>query len=133
MKNNKRFIIPILWIILGATLLICSVSGMLDEFWGGMGSALLIIGVLRLIRYIRYFKCTEYRDTVDTETNDERNKFLSTKAWAWSGYLFIMIAGICTIVFKIIGHEDYMMIASGSICLIMLLYWISYLILKRKY
>ena len=37
--------------------------------------------------------------------NDERNKFIRNKAWAFSGYFFIIIAGICLIVFKIIVYK----------------------------
>ena len=133
MRIKKRFIVSIFWIVLGAALLICGICNIVDDFWCGMGTALLIIGVIDLIRLFRYLRNKEYRENVDTQVNDERNKFISMKAWSWAGYLFVLIAAIGTIVFKLLGLEDYMMIASSSVCIIMILYWICYLVLRKKY
>lgn len=131
--KKERLIASIVEIIIGAALLICSVFGVVDEFWSGMGTSLLIIGIIFLIRNIKYKTNEEYREKIDIESNDERNKYISLKAWAWAGYLFVMLGAIGTIVFKLIGKEDLMMMASLSVCLIMVFYWISYTFLKKKY
>ena len=98
-----------------------------------MGTSLFIIGIIFLIKNIKYKTNEEYREKLDIQTNDERNKYLSLKAWAWAGYIFVLLGGVGTIVFKLIGKEDLMMMASASVCLIMILYWISHTILKKKY
>lgn len=131
--NNKRFVASILEIVIGAVLVVCSFMDAVDEFWSGLGTAFVIIGILQLIRHIRYRTNEEYKETVDVEVNDERNKYISLKAWSWAGYMFVMIAAVGTIIFKLIGQEEYMMLASGSVCLVVLLYWISYVVLRRKY
>ena len=131
--KNKRIIASIVEILIGIVLTVCSVCNILDEFWSGMGIAILIVGVLQVIRIIRYNTDAEYKDTVNVAANDERNKFLSMKAWSWAGYLFVMIAAVSTIILKIAGYEDYMMLASGCVCLILILYWVSYCILRKKY
>ena len=131
--NKERLIASIIEIIIGFSLVIGSMSGAVDEFWSGMGTALLIVGILFLFRMIKYRINNDYKEKYDIEINDERNKYLSMKAWSWAGYLFVMIAAVATIGLKIIGREDLMMIASGSVCLVMVLYWISYIVLKRKY
>lgn len=131
--KKERLIASIVEIIIGAALLICSVFGVVDEFWSGMGTSLLIIGIIFLIRNIKYKTNEEYREKIDIESNDERNKYISLKAWAWAGYLFVMLGAVGTIVFKLIGKEDLMMMASLSVCLIMVFYWISYTFLKKKY
>lgn len=131
--KKERLIASILEIIVGAALLICSMFGVVDEFWSGMGTSLLIIGSIFLIRSIKYKTNEEYREKIDIESNDERNKYISLKAWAWAGYLFVMLGAVGTIVFKLIGKEDFMMMASLSVCLIMVFYWISYTFLKKKY
>ena len=64
---------------------------------------------------------------------DERNRFIANKAWAWAGYWFVMIGACATIVLKIAGREDLMMMASGSVCLMMLLYWGCWMYLRKKY
>lgn len=133
MKNCKRLISCIMEIIIGLTLSILGYTGVLDEFWSGMGTALFIIGVIMLIRQIRYRTDAGYRENVDVEVHDERNKYLSMKAWSWAGYLFVLIAAVSVIVFKIIGQDSFVTLASGGVCLIMVLYWISYMVLRRKY
>ncbi len=133
MKQTVKLIVSVVEIVIGAGLIVANLLGWLDEFWSGMGSGLLVVGVLFLIRHIRYRTNDTYRKAVDTELDDERNRFLSTKAWSWAGYLFVLIAAVASIVFRIIGMEEYVPFASGSVCLLIVLYWVSYMILKRKY
>jgi len=133
MKTNKRLIACIVEILVGFMLLFLYFLKITDEFWSGMGAALIIVGVLQLIRQIRYKTNQTYKESVDVAVNDERNKYLSMKAWSWAGYFFVLIAAIATIALKICGLDEYVFFASGSICLIVLLRWISYLFLKRKY
>ncbi len=131
--NNKRFIASIVEIILGFALWICSAIGLIDSYWGGMGGGLIGVGIVFLIRSIRYKRDPEYKEEYDVEMNDERNKFIRLKAWSWAGYLFVMIAAVGSIVFKLMGREDLMYFCSGSVCLVLVLYCISYAILKNKY
>ena len=98
-----------------------------------MGIAFLFIGTLQLLRQRRYHTNESYRERVDTAANDERNKFLANKAWAWAGYWFVLLAGSGTVIFKLMGREDLMMFCSGSVCFMMVLYWLNYLWLSRKY
>lgn len=130
---NQRLTLSIFWVLLGLTLCICHTAGLIEDFWSGMGVALMVVGLLQVLRQVRYRTDRDYREKFDTEVRDERNKYLSSKAWAWAGYWFVLIAAIGTIVFKLMGREELMKLASGSVCLIVLLYWLSYLALKRKY
>ena len=137
MKPNRnimiRWILSILYIAIGVTLIVCDCLQLVDEFWSGMGTAFAVIGVLQIIRLIRYKTNAVYKENTDTAVNDERNRFIGMKAWSWAGYLFVFIAAVATIVFKLIGQETLMFAASGSVCLIITIYWISYLILRKKY
>jgi uncharacterized membrane protein len=133
MKRNVKFYTSIIWLILGSILVGLSFAGKVDEFWNGMGSALLIVGIINLLRIHRLHKNKAYREQFEIEINDERNHFIRNKAWSWSGYLFVMIAAISCIVFKIIGQDILSLASSGAVCLMLVLYWISYIILKKKY
>lgn len=137
MKPRKsvtaRWVLAIVYMVLGVSLLVCGQIGIVDEFWNGMGGALTFIGVLRIYQLVRYRSNTEYKEQVDTAVQDERNRFLSTKAWSWAGYLYIMVAAVATIVFKFLGNDTLMYAASGSVCLILVLYWVSYFIVRKKY
>lgn len=131
--KNMRLIASVLEIVVGLVLLICNFAGLVDEFWSGMGTALIVVGALLLFRQIRYKTNETYRTSVDVEINDERNKYLSMKAWSWAGYLFVLIAAVAAIVLKIVGRDELVPIACGSVCLIVLLYWLAYVVLRRKY
>jgi len=133
MKYSRRIFIGVFWILLGAVLTACSSAGLIDLFWQSFGVSLIVVGSLQVVRYIRYRTNEEYREKMDTASNDERNKFIANKAWAWAGYLFVMIAAIGVIVFQIIGRRDLSLFASFSICLMILLYWGCWIYLKRKY
>ena len=131
--RKLKLIMSIFEILVGAALCICNLFGLIDEFWSGFSVSFIIIGTLFLLRNIKYFKNEKYREEVDIQNSDERNKFISMKAWSWAGYLFVIIAAVGTFVFKFMDKEELMMLASGSICLVVLLYWISYMILRKKY
>lgn len=131
--SKKRIVIQILEIAVGVILLCLGVAGKTDEFWSGMGGALIGVGGMNLIRIIRYQKNEEYRENVNTQRNDERNQFLHMKAWQLTAGWFTMIAAIATFIFKFAGREDLMMLCSGGICLMVTLYWVIYLCLRKKY
>ena len=133
MKKYKRIIACIAEIAVGLALLISNFVGLTDTFWRGMGSALIVVGAVFLIRQIKYQTSETYRESVDVEVNDERNKYLSMKAWSWAGYLFVLIAAVGAIVLKIVGRDELVCVAAGSVCLIMVLYWLSYIVVRKKY
>lgn len=133
MKRDKRMIMSVVWIIIGLTLIALSFAGKVDEFWNGMGFALAIVGALQLLRGHRFNKNAAYREAVEIAESDERNHFIRSKAWAWAGYLFVLIAGVSVIVFKIAGQDLLSYAASLAVCLLIVLYWIAYYVLQRKY
>ncbi len=133
MKNKRRILVSIMWIVLGIGLNVACLVTQIDRFWNGMGGGLVAVGVFQLVRCVMYFRNEKYREQVEVESKDERNRFLAARAWSWAGYLFVMICAVACIVLRIIGLEIWSMAASGYLCLILILYWGSYLILKRKY
>lgn len=98
-----------------------------------MGGGLLAVSVLRLIQLFRFRKDDSYREKVEIESEDERNRFIRNKAWAWTGYLFMLTAAISGIALKAIGQDLLSLAASYAVCLMMLLYWATYMVLRKKY
>ena len=95
--------------------------------------ALIGVGAMRMTQIVRYQKSEAYRENVNTQRNDERNQFLHMKAWQMTAGWFTMIAAIATFIFKFAGREELMMLCSGGICLMITLYWVCFLYLKKKY
>ena len=131
--KKKEIIFAIIWLLLGLALTVLSVLETLDEFWSGMGSALLVIGSLRLLRGYRLSKSDTYREKREVAETDERFHFIRTKAWSWAGYLFIIISALACIMLELLGQDLLCMAASGAVCLMLVLYWTSFFILKKKY
>ena len=133
MKNNRKILSYGTYILLGVILWILGMAEIVDEFWSGMGSALVLVGILRLVRMYRFKNDEVYREKMEIETTDERNQFIRSKAWAWAGYLFILIAACAVILLKVMDQEVLSMAASGALCLMLILYYVSYFILRKKY
>ena len=131
--RERRIILSVIWIIIGAILIGLAFAGKVDSFWNGMGSTLFLIGILQVLRFRRFNKNAEYREKVEIAESDERNHFIRGKAWAWTGYIFILATSVAVIVLKIMGQEILMQMAAVSVCFMLTIYWISYYILKRKY
>ena len=133
MKNGRRIVAYIVYMVLGLALMVLGILEIVDPFWSGMGGALIAVGVIRMIHILRYRYDEAYRENMEIETKDERNRFIRNKAWAWAGYLFVLIAAISSIVLKLLG-QDLLSIAAGfAVCILVLFYWVCYLVLKKKY
>lgn len=131
--KKKDILLGAVWLLLGLALTGLSCLETLDEFWSGMGAALIVIGIARLLRGYRLNKNEAYRERREVAETDERLHFIRGKAWAWAGYLFIILCSLGTIVCKLLGQELLCMAFSGAVCLMIVLFWISFFILKKKY
>ena len=52
--RKARLISSILEIVIGVVLCVCYFTNLIDEFWSGMGVALIVVGALFLFRNIKY-------------------------------------------------------------------------------
>lgn len=132
-KYAKNIYWVITWFTIGIVLTVLSNMDILDSYWSGAGGGLIGVAVVQLIRQMRYRSDDEYREKVDVEVNDERNKYIATKAWAWAGYLFVMLTAVGSIVLRILGYDEASMYASWGLCILIVLYWSSYWVLRKKY
>ena len=133
-QNQKHLILNTFWLALGAVLLVLSIAGVLDSsLFAGMGGALMAVGILRLLRIRKYRTDEAYRRKIDVETGDERNRFLRMKSWAWTGYIVVLVQAIASVIAMLLGHRQVQEILLYSVCLIVAVYWISYMVLSRKY
>ena len=132
--NNKRLALSLFWAVLGAVLMVLSVTEALDSsLYSGMGGALIAVGILQASRNLKYRKDPEYREKVDTELHDERNGFLRMKSWSWAGYVAIIVEGVGVVVAMVTGQRTVQLVLSYCVCLLLCAYWIAWLILRRKY
>lgn len=131
--SKRKMLVSIMWVVLGATLLILDILGIIDNpIYSGIGGGWLAIGIMQIFRNLKYNTNEEYKEKVDTEYTDERNRYIRMKAWSWAGYLFIICAACVSVVLFIMNQMLYGQILSYCICAILILYWGSYLVLQKK-
>ena len=131
--NNKRLALSIFWLVLGLVLVVLSAAEVLnDSIYAGMGAALAVIGGLQLGRHIKYRRDPEYREKIDIEAGDERYKSIRLQSWAWTGYLFILVAAVVSVVAYFMGQAVVQQTLCYSICFMLVVYWIANVILNRK-
>ena len=133
MKHKRRILGYILCIALGIVLCGLGFAETVDEFWSGMGTALIVVCGMRMVRMYRFNKDENYREMLEIESSDERNQFIRNKAWAWAGYLFICISAVAVIALKALGQEMWSNASCYAMCLMLVMYWGAYYILKKKY
>ena len=131
--KKKDIVFAILWLALGVVLTILSILEIVDEFWSGVGSAFLVIGIIRLVRGYRLSRSETYREEREFAATDERNQFIRSKAWSWAGYLFVLICACATFVFRLLDQELLCIASGGAVCLMVVLYWICFFVLRKKY
>ncbi len=131
--KKKDIVFGVLWLLLGLVLTVLCCLETLDEYWSGIGSALMVVGIVRLLRSYRLSRSETYREKREVAETDERLHFIRNKAWAWAGYLFIIICALSTIVFKLLGQDLLCMVFGGAVCLMLVLFWVCFFILKKKY
>ena len=132
--NNKKLLLSIFWMILGAVLLGLSIAEVLDSsMYAGMGGALIAVGALQVARNLKYRKDPEYREKVDTEVSDERNSFLRMKSWSWTGYVVVLVEGFGSVAAMVLGKRELQLTLAYSVWLILVVYWISFFIISKKY
>lgn len=130
--TKKNLIFSVVWVILGAVLFMCSYNNMIDQFWSGFGGGIFVVGILQLIKQVRYWRNEEYRKNFDINCTDERNQFVKRKAWASAACSYILIAAIGIVILKVLGKDLFISVIATSIGTLMILFWIFYLYYKAK-
>ena len=132
--SKRHLLLSVFWIILGLAFTALAVTGTVEiDVLSGLGGGLIAVGVLQLIRNLRYRKDPAYREKVDTETGDERYRFIRMKSWSWAGCVVIAAEGIGTVAARLMGQDTVSDVLSYCVCLLLCAYWISFLIISRKY
>lgn len=133
LNYKRRVILSLFWVLTGTVLTVLGMLDIIDSYWCGMGGGLIGAGAVQTYRFYRYHRDAEYREEMDIQNKDERNHFISGKAWAWAGYFFVIINGVAVVALRLMGYEELSLWAAYSVCLIVVLYWLCWLWLRRKY
>lgn len=134
-KLQSRLHLAAAYMAIGLVLTIVAFVAKTDnDFIPFFGIGLIANAILRFRQYRRITKDESTIKQQEIAEKDERNLMLLEKARSWAFGFYIWFTGTVLIVFAILGvHETLVQMISYSICLMVLIYWICYYILKRKY
>ena len=135
MKHNRLFIISIVEIAIGAILELLAFLNIFEDpsILGGMGSGVLAVGAVQLLRVLRMESNPEYKKKIETASKDERYAFISLKAKEAAFMVYLLIPAVLSIVWLLLGCREQGTLAGMSVCLLVLLYAVWFRILARKY
>ena len=113
--DNKRLALSTFWVLIGVVLIGLAAAEILDNsIYSGMGGALIAVGILQIARIVRYRKDSDYREKIDTEIDDERNKFLRMKSWSWTGYAVVIAEAVGSVVALVMGQHQLQVFLSKT-------------------
>ena len=135
MKHNRLFKVSVVEIIIGMIIDVLALSGLVEDpsVLTGIGSGILAIGIVQLLRVIRMEQNPELKKRIETASKDERYAFISMKAKEAAFAIYLLITGVLCMVWMILGYRGEGMMAGMSICLLVILYTVLFHILARKY
>lgn len=132
-KLKIRLFIAISYIILGVFMTLAfSIIKTESSFLSSFGFALIIIGIARTRNY---FLITKNEETIKKQQileTDERNIAISNKAKSISFFVYLIFSCVSVILFEILNKTEIATIISGTVCIMLLIYWVSYFIISKN-
>ena len=133
-KMKQRLWIAISYIVLGLILVIAdAVNHFENYFFFSFGFALVIMGILRILRHLKTMRDDQSLRKQELAESDERIRMIAERARSWVFSLSVTGAGILVIVLNILGHHDAALPFAWYVCGMVVLYWICFSVIGKKY
>ena len=133
-KMKQRLYVALSYILLGIILLVAAFAGKSDNyFFTSFGIALMLMGILRLVRYRKITRDDTTLRKQEVEESDERTRMMAEKARSWSFSLSVTAAGVLVIVLNLLGYHEEAQPFAWFVCGMVAMYWLCWCMIKRKY
>lgn len=132
-KLKIRLFVAISYVILGiAMIVVFNVIKTENSFFSSFGFALAIIGIARIRNYFLITKDEETITKRQIAENDERNISIANKAKSVAFLAYILVVCTSITILYALNKTQLAFILSGTVCFLLLVYWISYWIISKK-
>ena len=132
-KLKTRLYLAICYILSGITLIVVfNVMDNPNEYLSTFGLVLTVLGIARLVRYLRITKTEETVKKQQILETDERNVAIVNKAKAMTFNVFVILLSITIIVLQFLNFETYVQMLFYVLCAVLVIYWISYFIIRAR-
>jgi len=92
----------------------------------------VVCGLVRVRNYRRITKSDETVRRQEIAETDERNIAIANRAKSWAFALYLMLTSSLVIVLEILNRVELATVLAGSVCALVLLYWGSYWVIRRR-
>ena len=133
-KLKTRLYVAVSYIVLGLLLILADIvinSG--NYYFLSFGLALTILGILRIFQYRKITRDDKTIRKQELKETDERTRMISERAKSWAFSFSLLVCGIVVIVLSLMGYHDQAQPFAWYVCGMVALYWIFWLILRKKY
>lgn len=131
-KLKARLYASVVIAILGVLLIGVGVFRRTDMA-SSFGLMFLVIGIARIVQYIKITKNEETLHKREVAETDERNVMLWTKARSLTFSIYILLAAIASVILYMLEMDIIAKTLSYSLFSFILIYWICYFVISRKY
>lgn len=131
--NKQRTTWYGLFFVVGIVAVALSAFGIIDDTLGACGITLSLIAALQLFKAVRYAKDPEFAKTIDVSNADERLAFLAGKSAQSAFQVSVVALLLSSLALRFFGKGDTAdvlgFVAFGEV----IVYWVSYLVVSRRY
>ena len=133
-KLKTRLYLAITFMVLGLIMVVVSnLVKSANPFFNYWGLCLVVIGVARLRGYFRITKNDENIRRREITETDERNVAIMTKARSLTFTVYVLAAAVAIIVLQVLKMTQIAIYLSFSVIALIVIYWICYLIIRKRY
>ena len=133
-KLKIRLWVAITYILLGVAMIVVGlVVGSKNDILSSFGFAIALIGCVRLRNYFLITKDEERIKAQEIAEKDERNIAIADKAKSFAFTTFVLLACIAVIVLHLLKKTQWALVLSSGVCVLLVLYWVGYYIIRKKH
>ena len=132
-KLKVRLYLAIAYIVIGLALTVLfNVLENGSEYLSTFGLVLIVVGIARLRNYRRITKTEESVKKQEILETDERNVDIVQRAKNAAFNVFVILLSIAIIVLQFLDLAVYVQTLFGVMCVLLVIYWVSYWIIRKR-
>lgn len=132
-KLKTRLYLAIAYILSGITMiLVFNLMKNGNEYLSSLGFAFVVIGIVRVRNYFMITKSEETIKKQEIAETDERNVAIANKARSVAFIICVVLLAVSVIVLQLMDLRSYVLVLSGVLGVLLVIYWISYWILWKR-
>ena len=133
-KIKSRAMLGLIYALIGAAIIITANTIKTDnDVAYSFGAVFAVMGIVRFVQYTRLLNNKSALEKREIAENDERNVMIVTKARSLAFTAYFVLGGITVPVMFLTGNRTIGLYVAYSICAFVVISWLSYLIIRRKY